>query len=159
VGSLLAGIMIICSISLLYEETLFEWSLEIMPKLMADTSPGAFKALKFYSSIIGGGNFQACFVAAMILFRTDIETIMVMANSAIVISLTCAMKLYHSSPRPSWISPEIHSYKCYNEFANPSGHTLCCTYQTIYMFFIYVYYTDNTLVYRVFGRIFPPKAI
>ena len=84
---------------------------------------------------------------------------MLFVNCSIVAGLSCAMKLYHSSSRPSWISPEIKSYKCFYEYANPSGHTISCTYLTIYMFFIYVYYTNNTLVYKVFGRIFPRKLI
>ena len=55
--SLVVGIMIACMTQYLYEDTLFQYSLELIPKLMVETSPDVYNALKFYSSVIGGGHF------------------------------------------------------------------------------------------------------
>ena len=57
VVSLVTGIIFLAVTSYLYEAYLFNLSLHVIPKLQSNTSETAYKLLKFYSSVIGGGNF------------------------------------------------------------------------------------------------------
>jgi len=85
---------------------------------------------------------------------------MFVVNNAIVTILISTLKLYHASPRPSWESSEVSTYKCYSEFGSPSGHTMMCTNFCIYIYFIYVVNaSENNRLYKRLKTILPDKAI
>jgi len=57
VFSLFGGVFVVIATSFIYEQYLFDLSLDVIPKIQKSTSETAYSYLKFYSSIIGGGNF------------------------------------------------------------------------------------------------------
>lgn len=51
-------------------------------------------------------------------------------------------KNLHHSPRPFWIESKIKAVTCYDEFGNPSGHSLIAAHFTMYLFFT-KFYSNN----------------
>ena len=122
------------------------------------TNEAAYELLKFYSSIIGGGNFQCVYIIMRAIFITDIDSIVLILNTSTVVLMINTLKLFHASPRPSWESSEVQTYKCYSEFGSPSGHTMLCTNFCMYVYFVYVL-NENNKVYKMLRSVLSDQAI
>ena len=128
----------IISTQYLYEDYLFNWSLGYLPKLQKSVSSLEMKLLRFYSSDLGGGNSLMVFIFFRCLIYNDIKSVMLLIFFALQIFICYSAKLFHAAARPSWVSPDIHSYKCYAEYGSPSGHTSVDTHFTTYLLLAYV---------------------
>lgn len=44
------------------------------------------------------------------------------------------LKNVHHDPRPFWVNEDIDPVKCYTEYGNPSGHSVCASFFAMYLF-------------------------
>ena len=122
----------------IYEEPLFQYSKDtLIPALQESVPPNSVSWDVWWAyTHIGGSVLQILWlVTCMMLYPTDPMTFALLTNFNVQIFLINFFKMFHHNPRPFWINTEIHPATCYTQFGNPSGHSVCAIYFSMYLFF------------------------
>jgi membrane-associated phospholipid phosphatase len=98
---------------------------------------------------IGGGLLQTIYLMLNVIFNPSrIETMILVINISIEMTVTHLFKVWHHQSRPFWDSSLVRSDACTTQFGNPSGHCSFAAFFSMFLFhkyFIKIQEKDNGL--------------
>lgn len=120
--------LVIILTELLYRNSLFDSSVDLIRKFHADKDSDdfIFSLCKFVSKL--PEPYVLLFVGLLIYsFCNTYKTVIFIMSMLISTYLISLMKLIYKSPRPYWNDLDILALSCEGGYGNPSGHTFLAT--------------------------------
>jgi len=140
---------------------LFKWSTDTaIPAIQSVIVPGTFQwdAWHAFTDKIAGGKLQILYIVYRCFVKTEhSESVFVTIAFVLEMFWMTGLKNMHHSPRPFWDNyysnkpgdgKGIYPGKCPSQFGNPSGHSICAAYFSMYIFFAYIYRNDLDQINR-----------
>ncbi|KAL4494585.1 hypothetical protein ABPG72_004487 [Tetrahymena utriculariae] len=114
-------------LNILFQNTIFNTSLDVQQSIQKNMKS---EFLKFFMNIISNFVNPTIVVGLLILIfafsRKKFEILNFLLYFAFVSYVCSIMKTLFASPRPYWVGNKVNQWEwvCYQEYGNPSGHSL-----------------------------------
>ncbi len=120
---LISFLMIVGFTEKLYNNSLFEYSLQLIPQIQKNL-PKFF--IYFFKFVSYSCYLEVLFPLIIIIFNIcSLQTNFILLNALFGMTFVAnLLKLIYHNPRPFWINPDIIPYKCEVDYGNPSGHAV-----------------------------------
>ena len=121
----------------LYQDALFNYSLEFEPRIQEGQSQQRIDAWAYYTSHALNWIDLGPWIMWLLIGQRQRAVYYVMAFNCERI-FTNGLKAIYSQPRPYWVSPDVVAWECENEnFGNPSGHSIASMGKAFIIFLDY----------------------
>ena len=115
--------MAICTAEAFYKHALFNYSLEMIPRLQKEASEGQIERQNWYSAYGFDTIKHLPFLLFYIVIGQRSRAAYYLITGALLNYFVSWTKLVYADPRPIWAGVAVQAFSCSSQYGNPSGHS------------------------------------
>ena len=108
----------------LYNQSLFDESLNLIPQLQHGASNFKIKMWYLFSNVTFYASLLAPILVFLLIFQQRARAFYYVMVFGVALLVTNVMKLKYHQARPFWVSEDVQALSCSSQYGNPSGHSL-----------------------------------